>query len=124
MSGEITLYERFREVELGQFLTRSLDTTEAAIARAEETIMRLKRGWATMPSNAEPGVFIISVGSLTAKPVVESFQFHNTSTPPTTLVQLLDLYVGNLPAGKKETNTIGMNLIRKHMGRMTTSHCQ
>src|SRR5689334_12432305 len=92
----------------GKQFTRSLDTRDetiaaAGVARVEETLMRLKRGWATMPSDAEPGIFIVSGGQLAAKPVVEPAPVHNTPPPSLSVNELFDRYVAALPAGKKES---------------------
>ena len=69
-----------------QQFTRSLETIEsevalAAVARGEETIMRLKRGWLTMPDGAEPGAFITSCGTMTSKPAFEVPKVSKAHTP-------------------------------------------
>jgi Phage integrase family len=92
----------------GKPFTRSLDThdpavAQAAVARVEETIMRLRRGWLTMPPDAEPGLFIISGGQLTTKPAVEPPVVH--STPPT-ICTLFARYHDSLTPGAKEANTL------------------
>jgi hypothetical protein len=108
----------------GKQFTRSLDTqdetlAEAGIARIEETLMRLRRGWATMPSGAEPGIFIISGGQLVAKPVVEPEPVLTAPRPPVTIKELFELYVAHLPAGKKESNTLLTERIhRNHISRV------
>src|SRR6185312_3019594 len=82
----------------GRQFTRALDTQDdtlatAGVAKVEETLMRLKRGWATMPAEAEPGIFIVSGGQLITKPVVESPEIHNTLPEAVCLSGLFDLYV-------------------------------
>lgn len=95
----------------GKQFTRALDTRDAAVAgagvaRVEETIMRLKRGWATIPTDAEPGVFIVSAGTLTARPVAGDPPTIVRPPTPLSLGRMFDLYVAALPAGKKESNTL------------------
>ncbi|MHC5542810.1 hypothetical protein ACYOEI_31685, partial [Singulisphaera rosea] len=108
----------------GKQFTRSLDTTDeqlasAGVARVEETMMRLKRGWATMSADADPGIFIVSGGTVSTKPVVESPEVHNTFPAAMTLGRLFDLYVADLPAGKKESNTLLTERIhRNHLSRI------
>jgi integrase len=108
----------------GKQFTRSLDTQDeilaaTGVARVEETLMRLKRGWATMPPEAEPGIFIVSGGQLTGKPVVEPEPVHNIPAPPLSVKALFDLYVTHLPAGKKESNTLLTERIhRNHVSRI------
>jgi integrase len=113
----------------GKQFTRSLDTKDPAVAKAgvarvEETIMRLKKGWATLPAEAEPGIFIVSGGTLSAKPVVDATTTHNTSAPAAlTLSGLFDLYNAQLPAGKKESNTLLTERIhRNHLIRILGSN--
>ena len=112
----------------GKQFTRSLDTKDptvarAGVARVEETIMRLKKGWATLPADADPGIFIVSGGTLPAKPVVDPTTPHNTSSSaPLTLSGLFDLYNAQLPAGKKESNTLLTGRIhRNHLIRILGS---
>jgi integrase len=108
----------------GKQFTRSLDTrdetvAEAGVARVEETLMRLRRGWTTMPPDAEPGIFISSGGQLFAKPVVEPEPVHNAPLLPVTIKELFDLYKADLPAGKKESNTLVTERIhRNHISRV------
>lgn len=82
----------------GKPFKRSLDTkdpaaAEAGVARVDETLMRLKRGYATMPPNAEPGLFIVSGGMLTAKPVVSDVCRVHVPT----LGHLVHQYLTNTP---------------------------
>jgi integrase len=108
----------------GKQFTRSLDTrdraiADACVARVDETIMRLRRGWATMPEAAEPGIFIVSGGMLAAKPASEPPPATDEEATPLTLVRMFDLYVTNLPAGKKEANTLLTERIhRGHLVRI------
>ena len=95
----------------GKQFTRALDTKDpsvagAGVARVEETVMRLKRGWAAMPADAEPGIFIVSAGTLTAKPAVDEMAMTAVAAPPLSLHRMFDLYTAALPAGKKESNTL------------------
>jgi hypothetical protein len=108
----------------GKQFTRSLDTqdetlAQVGVARVEETLMRLKRGWATIPPEAEPGIFIVSGGHRTVKPVVEPKPNHNIPAPPISVRELFDLYVAQLPAGEKESNTLLTERIhRNHVSRI------
>lgn len=108
----------------GKQFTRSLDTRDAAVAQAgaarvEETIMRLKRGWADLPPDAEPGVFILSGGERTNKSVVGPTPVHHTPAAPLTVSTLFDLYTAHLPPGRKELNTLLTERIhRNHLVRI------
>jgi integrase len=108
----------------GKQFTRSLDTrdetlAEAGVARVKETLMRLQRGWATMPPDAEPGIFISSGGQLVAKPVIAPEPVRSAPPPPVTIKELFELYVASLPAGKKESNTLVTERIhRNHVSRV------
>lgn len=105
----------------GKPYKRSLDTRDAAVAeagagRVDETLMRLKRGWLTMPEHAEPGIFIISGGALTGKPV------HTDQAPPVTIGQLLDAYrtkVTGKDSGTMRTIRIHQNHVARILGTGT-----
>lgn len=106
----------------GKQFTRSLGTTDpavaaAGVARTEETILRLKRGWLTLPPDADPGIFIASGGQLTSKPVVESFEDRAHSTTlvevPATIESLLNLYARHLTPGSKGVNTLETEAIHR-----------
>jgi integrase len=112
----------------GKQFTRSLETKDPAVAKAgvarvEETIMRLRRGYSTLPDDAEPGSFIVSGGKHPTKPVPESTTLHNTPAPaPLTLSGMFDLYNAQMPAGKKELNTLLTERIhRNHLVRILGS---
>ena len=88
--------------------TKSLHTTNETVAnfgvaRVNDTVMRLKRGLLTMPPEAEPGEFIVSGGTLIAKPRPIDL------VRPLTLGELFDLFAKTVP---KEPNT--MRTIRIH----------
>jgi hypothetical protein len=100
--------------------TRTLETKDndialVAIARVEETIMRLKRGWLSMPPGAEPGAFITSGGSMTTKPSYE---------PPVvskaiTLGGVFSAYQEQLTPNCKEANSLDTEQIHKrHLFRI------
>lgn len=98
--------------------TRSLDTRDEAVAgagvrRVEETIMRLKRGWATLPAGSDPGTYIASGGVLAAKPT------HDEVAGPLTLGNLCDRYLADIPEGHKEKSTLGTEKTHmKHLRRL------
>ncbi len=98
--------------------TRSLDTrdpdvAEAGVLRVEETLMRLKRGWASLPAGCAPGTFIASGGSLPSKPT------HESSIRPLTLGELFDRYLADIPQGHKERSTLGTEKTHmKHLRRL------
>ena len=102
----------------GKQFTRSLKTRDAKIATAgvakvEETLMRLARGYLEMPPGADPGVFIVSSGKMTTKPVVEAAE---AAPAPTTLGQLFDIYERDLTPGSKEANSLATEQIhRRHL---------
>jgi integrase len=90
----------------GKEFRRSLKTKDASIAesgakRVEETLMRLERGWLTMPSDADPGIFIASGGERAAKTIVAA----SSPVKPMTLGQLHEAYKADLPADAKEGST-------------------
>jgi hypothetical protein len=98
--------------------TRSLDTkdrevAEAGVRRVEETLMRLKRGWDSLPAGCDPGTFIASGGSLAAKPT------HEPPARPMTLGELFDRYLADIPEGHKEKSTLGTEKTHmKHLRRL------
>ncbi len=108
----------------GRTFTRSLDTTDTAladlgVAKVEETILRLKRGWLTLPHGADPGTFIASGGTLTAKPAVERLDSTAKPREPLTVKELLQLYRDTLTPGSKEANTIVTEKVHaKHFERI------
>jgi integrase len=74
--------------------TKELEAAQAGIVRVDETLLRLKRGYVSMPPDAEPGLFIVSGGMLTAKPVVSEV---NKAHMPT-LGELVNQYLTDPPA--------------------------
>lgn len=103
----------------GKPFTRSLDTqeperAEAARARVEETLMRLKRGWLQLPRDAEPGVFIVSDGQLLGKPEIIAV----AEPEVLQLGELFTSYAEGLPKGSKAANTLSTERIhRDHLLR-------
>jgi integrase len=105
--------------------TRSLDTKDEAVARAgvnraEETIMRLKKGWAIMPEGAEAGAFIVSGGEVDKKPT------RREVVKPLSIGELFDQYERDLPAGTKEDSTrlterIHLKHVREILGEKTAA---
>jgi integrase len=92
--------------------TKSLHTKEETVAdlgvaRVNDALMRLKRGLLEMPPEAEPGEFIVSGGTLTAKPKPAD------RIKPLTLGELFNLYVESVP---KEPNTL--RTIRIHQNHI------
>src|SRR5271157_6604794 len=76
--------------------TKSLHAKEETVAdlgvaRVNDALMRLKRGLLEMPPEAEPGEFIVSGGTLTAKPKPAD------RIKPLTLGELFNLYVESVP---------------------------
>lgn len=87
----------------GQEFKRSVKTQKENIARSiqgrvEDTIRMLEQGRLTIPPGVEPGVFILSDGKLTAKPV---------AVRPLTLAELVEKYQQSSAAAVKETTTKG-----------------
>jgi integrase len=110
----------------GKQYTRSLGTTDAAVADAgvakvEETILRLKRGWLTMPADADPGTYIVSGGQLPSKPVVASVVAGKSTTADAasvTVGAILAQYTLELTPGAKGENTLVTEAIhREHLKR-------
>ena len=96
-SGRYRIWFRYA----GKPYKRSLKTTEkreaeAVVGRVEETIRLLERGRLDIPSDADPGVFILSDGKLNWKLTAEQEY---------TLEKLLDLYPKSLPEGAKAQTT-------------------
>ena len=62
--------------------TKDETVADLGVARVNDTLMRLKRGLLEMPSEAEPGEFIVSGGTLIAKPSTRRPRqaFHAQST--------------------------------------------
>ena len=95
-SGRYRIWFRYA----GKPYKRSLKTTEkreaeAVVGRVEETIRLLERGRLDIPSDADPGVFILSDGKLNWKLTAEQEY---------TLEKLLDLYPKSLPEGAKSAD--------------------
>lgn len=102
----------------GKQYTRSLDTrdrdfAEAGVRRVDETLMRLKRGWASLPAGCDPGTFIASGGVHAAKPTQEQ------TARPMSLGELFDRYLADIPDGHKEKSTLGTEKTHmKHLRRL------
>ena len=91
---------RFRHA--GRAFKRSLKTGDrregkAVLARVEETIRFLERGRLDLPSDSEPGLFILSDGKLNGKTVAP--KAHSLSG-------LVRLYLQSLPEGAKAHSTL------------------
>lgn len=87
--------------------TKDEDKAKAVCQRIEEMIGLLERGLVEIPSNADPGQFIVTDGKLTSKPVVRKV---------VTLGDLFDRYREMLPEGAKEASTTMTELI--HFGHL------
>jgi hypothetical protein len=86
--------------------TRDADIAEAGVRRVEETLMRLKRGWLALPPDAEPGVFIVSAGQLTGKPVAKPADSTTLHHVVPTVESLFDLYQSTLTPQSKGPNSL------------------
>jgi transposase len=108
----------------GRQFTRSLKTREEAVAstgvaRIDETLMQLARGGLTLPEGAEPGIFIVSGGELTGKPVVEIAESTAPETAVPTLKSIFDRYEADLTPGSKEINSMETEAIHaRHFKRL------
>jgi integrase len=90
--------------------TRNEKEAEGARARVDETIRLLERGRLVIPPGADPGVFIVSDGNLSNKPVLSK---------PLTLEELLNRSEASIPEGAKEANTrTTEKLHAKHLKRI------
>ena len=98
----------------GRYYQRALKSTsrrhiQATIGRVEETISLLERGRIVMPSDVDPGDFILSDGQLQSPTAVKG---------QVTLKQLFGIYLESLPPGaKEETTIIGEKLHHNHLLR-------
>jgi integrase len=77
--------------------TRDEREAESIRGRVDETLSLLRRGRLAIPDDADVGLFILSDGKLTAKPVAETLQ---VPTAPT-LGTLIDTYLASPPANKE-----------------------
>jgi integrase len=90
--------------------TRNPKKAEAGVQRVETTLSGLKQGWLTIPEDADPGEFIISGGTRTAKPTPA------TPAEGTTLGDLFDRW---REGAKKRSNTLRTILIhQEHVKRI------
>lgn len=119
-SGNFSVKFRFGKREFTKSLhTRDRRAAELGAARVDDALMRLKRGLLTLPDGAEPGEFIVSGGTLTAKPKPLD---RPSTTRPTTLGQLWDAYVEGMPEASKESSTLYTEGIhRKHLTRILSA---
>ncbi len=97
-SGQYHLRFRFE----GQSYRRSLKTgnrreAEAVLARAEETMLLIRRGRIEVPEQADIVEFLLSDGKNVQPPQIQH---------ALTLPKLFDNYQANLPAGVKEPSTL------------------
>ena len=110
--------------------TQDDDLATAGVARVEETLMRLRRGWATMPADAEPGSSS-SPGANDHQACCGTPAIHNTSpAAPDVSGGCSTSTSRHLPAGKKESNTLLTERIHRnhltadprgrHAGRAST----
>ena len=91
---------RFRHA--GGAFKRSLKTSDrreakAVLGRVEETIRLLERGRLDLPSDSDPGLFILSDGKLNGKAVAPKGY---------SLAGLVRLYLQSLPEGAKAHSTL------------------
>ena len=109
-SGRYRIRFRYR----GKPYKRSLKTVdkreaESLVGRVEDTLRLLERGRIELPSDCEPGLFILSDGKLHGKA---------THAAVVTLQDLFGLYREKLPEGAKEATTLeGENIHIKHLLR-------
>jgi len=105
----------------GVQFTRSLDTKDEALAststaKVEETLMRLKRGWLTIPDGVEPGRFIASGGEITAAPEPKG---DASPGKPVTLEELFRRHREDIPGGARESTTLATEKIHcNHFARI------
>jgi hypothetical protein len=86
----------------GRQFNKSLKTkdereAESIRGRVDETLSLLQRGRITIPDGADVGLFILSDGKVTAKPVAEPLQ----DATALTLGKLIDTYLASPPANKE-----------------------
>jgi integrase len=85
---------------------------EAMRGRVEDTLSLIQTGRLSIPTDADPGTFIISDGKLDQKPAVTS----TPEQPKTTIGGLIARYEAELPSGAKEANSLRTERI--HLGHI------
>lgn len=106
---------RIRFYFLGREYKRSLHTKQRRIAmvslgQVEETLRLIESGMAEVPSNVEPGAYIVSGARLR--------QEQRPQSPVRTVADLFVIYQQELPAGAKEEQTLrGERIHFKHLLR-------
>ena len=97
-SGHFRIRFRYGGVAYKRSLkTTQLNNAETVLLRVKETIYLLEKGRIEIPSNADPGTFILSDGKRLSK----------LETPKIrTLSSLFGAYRQSLPAGAKEESTL------------------
>lgn len=86
--------------------TNCKEDADGDLARVEDNLRQVERGWLTIPKNADAVSFLLSNGRVTAPFKIEQV----------TLKELFEKYFKSLPVGSLEENTIyTMNVHRKSL---------
>jgi integrase len=119
--NEKTRRYRVRFRYAGRPFKRSLKTTDRrealdVLGRINDTIRLLEQGRLEMPSDANPGVFILSDGKHASKACAPKVR---------TLAQLFQAYRDGLPAGAKEQSTLtAEERHMKHLRRLLRANTE
>jgi integrase len=113
-------YIRFRHGEMSfkrSLKTRDRREANAIRGRVTETILLVERGRLEIPSNADPGIFLLSDGKRNGKPEKPKVR---------TLRDLFRVYNDELPEGAKEKTTLigerrHPRFFKKHLGATTVA---
>lgn len=113
-SGNYLVYFRFAGRQFRRALgTKDQGIAEHGVAKVEETLMRLKRGWLEVPEGVEPGTFVVSGGTAEAERLAEAV------VAPFTIEQLFNRYEADLPEGAKQASTrLTERIHRAHVTRI------
>lgn len=96
-SGNYFICLRIGEKRIRRSLkTKSIDDADGDLARIEDNLRLVERGWLTIPKNADVVSFLLSNGRVTAPLVIDQL----------TLKGLFEKYFKSLPTGSLEESTI------------------
>ena len=96
--------------------TRSDKAAAGCLARLEDNLRRLELGTLAVPDGADVASFLLSDGKMDGKPKAPA---------ACSLAQLLDGYVGSLPAGGLEQTTLDcIDIHVRHLKRVLGEHFQ
>jgi len=96
--------------------TRAEDVASLWLARVNETLMRIKKGWLVIPEGVDPAQFIASGGELQ---VGQAGKPKETPRSAPTIGMIFERFKADIPAEAKEDTTLVTEAIhRRHLARI------